>query len=400
MPKVAEPTAELTVAHSDDSAVDRAKKDPAENTEKADPKAARADKPKGLLYYLGMGISGGLLALVILVGALVIVIPKIFGATPMTVLTSSMEPGLPPGTLIVVKPIETNDIQRGDVITYQIESNKPGVITHRVTAITNSSDGTRTFTLQGDNNDLPDELQVIPVQVVGKLWYSVPWIGYVASYVNGGAQTWVVPVAAIGLFIYAGFMIMSGIVTGARTRTRKRVEAELEAEQEAAREAELKVRLRAEIEAEQEAALAAAAAAAPVRRKRTAARKPAVKTAAKTVTKTATKATRTSAASSVEKSTPKPARKSAAPSAVKTTGKQAAKPAPATAVKPARKPAATSAAKPVGKPAEKAAPAPSAVKTTGKPAAKPAPATAAKPARKLATTSAAKTARKPKPTID
>ncbi|WP_010203888.1 signal peptidase I [Salinibacterium sp. PAMC 21357] len=198
-------------------------------------KTQRSDdeKSKGVLYYLGMGISGGLFALVLLIGALVIVIPAIAGAMPLTVLTSSMEPGLPPGTLIVVKPIETNDIARGDVITYQIESGKPGVITHRVTAITISSDGTRTFTLKGDNNDVADDLQVLPVQVQGKLWYSVPWIGYVSNFVNGDSKSWLVPVLAIGLFIYAGFMIMSGVITGARKRKRARARAERQAEREA-----------------------------------------------------------------------------------------------------------------------------------------------------------------------
>ncbi|GAA1207114.1 signal peptidase I [Rhodoglobus aureus] len=188
------------------------------------------DKPNGALHYLGMGISAGLFGLVLLVGALVIVIPTVAGAMPLTVLTSSMEPGLPPGTLIVVKPIETNAIAMGDVITYQIESGKPGVITHRVTGITNSSDGDRTFTLKGDNNDVADELQVLPVQVVGKLWYSVPWIGNVSNYVNGNGQSWLVPVIAISLFVYAGFMIMSGVVSSVRKRKQERVEAEHEAE--------------------------------------------------------------------------------------------------------------------------------------------------------------------------
>lgn len=211
-----------------------------EITARADARnAQRANdtKPKGVLYYIGMGISGGLFALVMLVGALVIVVPAIAGAMPLTVLTSSMEPTLPPGTLIVVKPIETDNIVRGDVITYQIESGKAGVITHRVTAITVSSDGSRTFTLKGDNNDVSDELQVLPVQVQGKLWYSVPWIGYVSNFVNGDSKSWLVPIIAIGLFVYAGFMIMSGIISGVRKRKRARIRAEREAERAASIEA-------------------------------------------------------------------------------------------------------------------------------------------------------------------
>ncbi|MGJ8720476.1 MAG: signal peptidase I [Salinibacterium amurskyense] len=199
--------------------------------------AGDEEKSRGVLYYLGMGISGGLFALVVLVGALVIIVPNLAGALPLTVLTSSMEPGLPPGTLIVVKPIDTDEIAVGDVITYQIESGKAGVITHRVTGITNSSDGSRTFTLKGDNNDAADELQVLPVQVQGKLWYSVPWIGYVSNFVNGSAKTWLVPIIAIALFVYAGFMITSGIISSARKRKRRRARAQREAERAASIEA-------------------------------------------------------------------------------------------------------------------------------------------------------------------
>jgi signal peptidase len=206
-------------------------------TDARKPKGVNDDKPKGVVYYLGMGISAGLFGLVLLTGALVIIIPNIAGATPLTVLTSSMEPGLPPGTLIVVKPIETIDIAMGDVITYQIESGKPGVITHRVTGITNSSDGDRTFTLKGDNNDVADELQVLPVQVVGTLWYSVPWIGNVSNFVNGDVKSWLVPVIAVALFIYAGFMIMSGVASSVRKRKRVRARADRAAKRAASIEA-------------------------------------------------------------------------------------------------------------------------------------------------------------------
>lgn len=39
------------------------------------------------------------------------------------------------------------DIRVGDVVTYQIESGQPVVISHRVVGITSSSDGSRTWLL-------------------------------------------------------------------------------------------------------------------------------------------------------------------------------------------------------------------------------------------------------------
>jgi len=175
-------------------------------------------KEKSLFYYIGLALSAVLLAFVVGLALLLIVVPKVSGSLPLTVLTSSMEPGLPPGTLIIVKPIDPDDIQVGDVVTYQIESGVPGVITHRVIDISSSSNGDRTFIFQGDNNGSPDEKPVLPVQIQGKVWYSVPYVGYLNSTVNGTNRSWIIPIIAGGLFVYATYMIISGVYSAHRVR--------------------------------------------------------------------------------------------------------------------------------------------------------------------------------------
>jgi signal peptidase I len=178
----------------------------------------RSAKPRGILYYLGLGVSAGLLGLLLLVGALVIVIPAVSGSTPMTILTSSMEPTYPPGTLIIVQPVDVNDIAIGDAITYQIESGKPEVVTHRVVSIS-SIGAEKSFITKGDNNAVADPSPVQPVQVRGSVWYAVPYIGYANTLVNGDNRSVIVPVIAMALFAYAGWMFASGI---AQTRRRRR----------------------------------------------------------------------------------------------------------------------------------------------------------------------------------
>lgn len=184
----------------------------------------RAQPNRGLLYYLGLGLSAGLLAFLGLVGALVIVIPAVSGSTPMTILTNSMAPTYPPGTLVVVKPIDADQIRIGDAITYQLKSGEPEVVTHRVVAIS-STDGETTFTTKGDNNGAADSLPVRPVQVRGTVWYAVPYIGYVNTLVNGDSRAVVVPIIAVGLFAYAGWMLASGITQSTRRRRRMRDQA-------------------------------------------------------------------------------------------------------------------------------------------------------------------------------
>jgi signal peptidase len=185
---------------------------PASATPSAPSRSNSPEKPKGLGHYLLVSLSAAALLLMLALAAAVIVVPAMTKSVPMTVLTSSMEPKLPPGTLLIVKPVDVNDIRVGDVITYQIRSGEPDVITHRVIAVTTSTTGERLFTLQGDNNGSPDPDPIRAVQVQGRLWYSVPYIGWVNTWVNGENRAWIIPLVAGGLFAYAVWMVISGII--------------------------------------------------------------------------------------------------------------------------------------------------------------------------------------------
>jgi signal peptidase len=184
------------------------------------PKAEAKEKPRGVLHYIGLGLSMGVLLLVIAAGALLIVIPKLAGAIPLTVLTQSMEPLLPPGTLIVDRPVKIDQISPGDIVTYQIESGNPAVITHRVITVETSNTGKRSFIFKGDNNALPDTDKVLPVQIKGKLWYSIPWIGYVSNYMNGPARGQIVPIAATVLFLIAAWFFLGAAFQNLRKKRR------------------------------------------------------------------------------------------------------------------------------------------------------------------------------------
>ena len=190
----------------------------------------RPVKKKGVLHFIGVGLSFGLLALVALVAVLVIALPMVTKSTPYTVLTSSMTPSYPAGTLVIVKPIDVQQIHIGDVVTYQIASNQPAVITHRVIQIVapTTADGTVSFITKGDSNSLPDAKPVQPVQVRGVVWYAVPLIGWVNNVINGDARNAIVPVIAGGLFLYAGYMGAAAVVERRRKARADAVVAEAE----------------------------------------------------------------------------------------------------------------------------------------------------------------------------
>jgi signal peptidase len=183
-------------------------------------------KPRGVGHYIGLGLGAGLLLIVVALALILIVIPKVGGATPLTVLTQSMEPLYPPGSLMIVRPVKPADIRIGDVVTYQISSGRPDVISHRVVGIESGSDGKRTFIFKGDNNSVADFAPVIPAQIKGRLWYAVPLAGWVNAAVNGSNRSWIVDVIAALFLAYAGYMIASGIYGSARKRAKKRLLAE------------------------------------------------------------------------------------------------------------------------------------------------------------------------------
>ncbi len=178
-----------------------------------------------VLGWVGQVVAWLVILGVALVLVVAVLVPRLAGATPYTVLTGSMRPDYPPGTLVVVKPIDTAELRRGDVATYQIASGKPAVATHRITGIGVNLKGERTFTFQGDANDAPDPDPVLPVQVKGRVWYSVPYLGHLNNALNGSQRQVAVWVVAGLLIGYAAFMFVSGLRDRRRGSARDEPEA-------------------------------------------------------------------------------------------------------------------------------------------------------------------------------
>ncbi len=155
---------------------------------------------------------------VVVVLAAAVLVPRLAGATPYTVLTGSMRPDYPPGTLVVVKAVDPADLRVGDVVTYQLESGDATVVTHRVVTISTDLEGEVSLTTQGDANNVPDTDPVRPVQIKGRLWYSVPYLGHVNHALNGSQRQLAVYGVGGALLAYAAYLFTSAV----RDRTRDR----------------------------------------------------------------------------------------------------------------------------------------------------------------------------------
>ncbi|MGP9033339.1 signal peptidase I [Glutamicibacter mysorens] len=162
----------------------------------------REEQKTGPFWWVGQIFSWLALFIVLTLLVVMVVIPKLGGATAYTVLTGSMRPDYPPGQLIVVKPVPVEQIEVGDVLTYQLESGKPEVVTHRVAAVHSTLSGEKQFVVRGDANNT-DDAPIVAEQVRGKLWYSLPWLGYLNSALSSSQRTWLTWLAIGGLLSYS-----------------------------------------------------------------------------------------------------------------------------------------------------------------------------------------------------
>lgn len=171
--------------------------------------------------FISQALSFALLGLVIAAGLALIIVPKATGARPLTILSGSMTGTYDVGDVVVVKPVKVDTLQVGDVITFQPFSDDPQLTTHRIVGMSFGSKG-REFVTQGDANNAPDLKPISADQVRGKVWYSVPKVGYASVWFAGHLMRTVTDLVGIGLLLYAGVFIAGGL----RERRRKNTQPE------------------------------------------------------------------------------------------------------------------------------------------------------------------------------
>lgn len=128
-------------------------------------------------------------ALALLAIVLVVVVfavqafPQAVGADhSYVVLSSSMEPTISPGDVVIVSETDPTTIAAGDVITYrQSASGTP--ITHRVLDVVETENGL-VFETKGDANEDPDPKPVDANAVIGTVVFTIPLIGHVVLFAN------------------------------------------------------------------------------------------------------------------------------------------------------------------------------------------------------------------------
>ena len=128
-------------------------------------------------------VSSILVALVVLL-ALLLVGARLVGLQVVVVLSGSMEPTYHTGSLIYVKKVDPYTIQEGQPITFMMSETT--VATHRVVGIVPDEEDPTVirFRTKGDANDTEDGGLVHYKNVIGRPVFSIPYLGYVADYIQ------------------------------------------------------------------------------------------------------------------------------------------------------------------------------------------------------------------------
>lgn len=139
------------------------------------------------------------------------VLPTLLGYERYVIITGSMVPTLPVGSVVYDEVVPVEDLEVGDVITF-VPPPEFGVtdpVTHRIVQIKVAGDdsgapGQRVFRTQGDNNEDQDPWKMVldgPEQP--RVVHHVEYVGYVYMALQiGWVQLLVIGIPAIALIVY------------------------------------------------------------------------------------------------------------------------------------------------------------------------------------------------------
>lgn len=129
-------------------------------------------KPRNIIF--------NILAIITVLAAAFVCFNIFSGAKGYSVITDSMSPSINKGDVVFVKKADFASLNEGDVVTVRFADGS-GYFTHRITKIDHEFGMFRT---KGDANQSEDPQPSQAEQIVGKLWYSVPLLGYASIAFN------------------------------------------------------------------------------------------------------------------------------------------------------------------------------------------------------------------------
>lgn len=133
----------------------------------------KTNKTNSVIYLFG----------VVLIVSFGLFVAGVFKYRPVAILTYSMEPIFTRGDAVIVEKLddeEKNKLKKGDIIQYQVDKT---VVVHRIIKV-KKEDNKKVYILKGDNNNAKDPKPVYMEQIMGKVLFSIPKVGYPSVWLS------------------------------------------------------------------------------------------------------------------------------------------------------------------------------------------------------------------------
>ncbi|MGH7776513.1 MAG: signal peptidase I [Candidatus Dormibacterales bacterium] len=168
--------------------------------------------------------AGAGLTLLLIVGSASLAIAlalHVLGFMDLTVVSPSMTPAIPEGSLVLVRPVQANQVHVGDVISFHPPTEPAIIVTHRVVGRELDSHPAL-FITKGDANPAPDGWRVPAQGKVAEVAAAFPRLGYLVIFFKTRMFALLLMVGAPLIFtLFVAAEILSGRDATASELTRK-----------------------------------------------------------------------------------------------------------------------------------------------------------------------------------
>ena len=152
---------------------------------------------------------------------LVLAAPRLAGIKTYVVISGSMEPAIPVGSMVYSKEVDPATLETGDVIVFYSSNSLQGAestgemipITHRV--VENDTTAGE-ITTKGDANEQSDMSKVTYINVEGKVIFHIPYLGHMAAPL---ATT--MGKIALAMIVLAGYLLAEVGSSGRRNKQKR-----------------------------------------------------------------------------------------------------------------------------------------------------------------------------------
>jgi signal peptidase len=127
---------------------------------------------------------------------------SLFGLRAKVITSSSMQPALRTGSLLIIEQKLPQQYQAGDIVSFRAPTAGGIEVTHRITRVYRTLTGVQVMATKGDANANGDPWTTSIGAIEGKEVMSIPWIGYGLLFMQTPIGFLVVVLLTFLLFVY------------------------------------------------------------------------------------------------------------------------------------------------------------------------------------------------------